>query len=42
MDAKNTGRKRSYIITEKGRKMPNEEYKRLLSLVNEGKPYLED
>lgn len=34
------GRKRSYIITEKGKEMLKEEYKRLMVLINDGKGYL--
>lgn len=36
------GRKRSYIITEKGLKLLKDEYNRLKILVNEGKSFLED
>ncbi|MFZ7132339.1 MAG: PadR family transcriptional regulator [Eubacteriales bacterium] len=36
------GRKRSYIITEKGMRLLRDEYDRLLILVNEGKTFLED
>ncbi|MFZ7131844.1 MAG: PadR family transcriptional regulator [Eubacteriales bacterium] len=35
------GRKRSYIITEYGRKLLQEEYMRLQVLVSEGKRFLE-
>ena len=35
------GRKRYYIITEKGRQMLITEYRRLQALVQEGAPYLE-
>ncbi|WP_300386767.1 helix-turn-helix transcriptional regulator [Clostridium sp.] len=35
------GRKRSYIITEKGLEIVKEEYKRLISLVEDGKLFLE-
>lgn len=34
------GRKRSYIITDKGREILLEEYKRLISLVEDGKMYM--
>lgn len=30
------GRKRSYIITDKGKKILEEEYKRLITMVNDG------
>lgn len=36
------GRKRWYIITDKGRELLQEEYVRLQTLVKEGKAYLED
>lgn len=34
------GRKRSYIITDKGKEILLEEYKRLISLVEDGKMYM--
>lgn len=34
------GRKRSYIITDKGRQTLFEEYKRLITMVNDGKGYM--
>lgn len=34
------GRKRSYIITDKGRGILEEEYNRLYKLINDGKSYL--
>ena len=36
------GRKRYYIITDKGREMLKTEYRRLQALVREGAPYLEE
>ncbi|MPW24514.1 PadR family transcriptional regulator [Alkalibaculum sp. M08DMB] len=36
------GRKRSYIITEKGMELLRDEYERLLTLATEGKTFLED
>ena len=35
------GRKRSYIITEKGKKILLDEYKRLITMVNDGVVYME-
>lgn len=39
-EVKVEGRKRYYQITERGRRMLEEEYKRLETLVEEGRPYL--
>ncbi|MGG7176674.1 PadR family transcriptional regulator [Clostridium paraputrificum] len=36
------GRKRSYIITDKGLEILNKEYKRLMILVKDGKSFLEE
>ena len=36
------GRKRSYIITDKGKGILQEEYKRLITLVNDGLIYMEE
>lgn len=36
------GRRRNYKITEKGKEILNEEYKRLKTLVLEGREFLED
>lgn len=36
------GRKRSYIITDKGKQILFEEYKRLITMVNDGKGYMEE
>lgn len=36
------GRKRSYIITDKGREILKKEYKRLNTLINDGKGYMEE
>jgi DNA-binding PadR family transcriptional regulator len=36
------GRKRSYIITDKGRQVLVEEYRRLITMVEDGKGYMED
>ena len=36
------GRKRSYIITDKGKKILQDEYKRLITLVNDGSLYMEE
>ncbi|ADL53493.1 PadR family transcriptional regulator [Clostridium cellulovorans] len=36
------GRKRSYIITDKGKGILQEEYKRLITLVNDGVIYMEE
>jgi len=35
------GRKRSYIITEKGKEILLDEYKRLITMVNDGVVYME-
>jgi DNA-binding PadR family transcriptional regulator len=35
------GRKRSYIITDKGKEILSEEYKRLITLVKDGALYME-
>lgn len=35
------GRKRSYIITDKGKEILQDEYKRLINMVNEGALYME-
>jgi DNA-binding PadR family transcriptional regulator len=35
------GRKRSYIITEKGKEILYEEYKRLITMVNDGEFFME-
>jgi DNA-binding PadR family transcriptional regulator len=35
------GRKRSYIITEKGKEILVDEYKRLITLVNDGEFFME-
>ncbi|MGV8982942.1 PadR family transcriptional regulator [Clostridium sp.] len=35
------GRKRSYIITEKGKEILLEEYRRLITMANDGVPYME-
>ena len=36
------GRKRSYIITDKGREILLDEYRRLITLVNDGALYMEE
>jgi DNA-binding PadR family transcriptional regulator len=36
------GRKRSYIITEKGKNLLQDEYRRLITMVNDGALYLEE
>ena len=36
------GRKRSYIITDKGKELLQEEYRRLITLVNDGKLFMEE
>ena len=36
------GRKRSYIITDKGRTILHDEYRRLITLVNDGALYMEE
>lgn len=36
------GRKRSYIITDKGKRILQDEYIRLITLVNDGKLYMEE
>jgi len=36
------GRKRSYIITEKGKEMLLEEYRRLITLVKDGELFMEE
>ena len=36
------GRKRSYIITEKGKELLQDEYRRLITMVNDGALYLEE
>ena len=36
------GRKRSYIITEKGKELLQEEYRRLITLVEDGTIYMEE
>ncbi|MDR3598156.1 helix-turn-helix transcriptional regulator [Clostridium sp.] len=36
------GRKRSYIITDKGREVLQDEYRRLITLVNDGALYMEE
>lgn len=36
------GRKRSYIITEKGGALLQEEYRRLITMANDGRSYLEE
>jgi DNA-binding PadR family transcriptional regulator len=36
------GRKRSYIITDKGKEILQDEYKRLITLVNDGALYMEE
>lgn len=36
------GRKRSYIITDKGKEILKEEYKRLITMVNDGMIYMEE
>jgi DNA-binding PadR family transcriptional regulator len=36
------GRKRSYIITDKGREILQDEYRRLIMLVNDGALYMEE
>jgi DNA-binding PadR family transcriptional regulator len=35
------GRKRSYIITDKGKEILEDEYKRLITMVNDGVRYME-
>ena len=35
------GRKRSYIITDKGKEILEDEYKRLITMVNDGAMYME-
>ena len=39
-EVRSEGRRRYYQITEKGREMLEEEYERLTSLVEEGRPFL--
>ena len=36
------GRKRSYIITDKGKEILLDEYKRLITLINDGALYMEE
>lgn len=36
------GRRRSYIITDKGREILFEEYRRLITMVKDGKEYMEE
>ena len=36
------GRKRSYIITDKGKTILKDEYKRIITLINDGSIYMEE
>ncbi len=40
-ETENVGRRRYYVITEKGKEMMREEYIRLQNLIRDGSPYLD-
>lgn len=40
METKVEGRKRNYIITEKGKEILSDEYRRLITMVNDGERYM--
>ena len=40
METEVQGRKRSYVITEKGKEILREEYQRLITLIDDGKLYM--
>lgn len=42
IETKVQGRKRSYIITDKGKEILLDEYRRLITLVNDGALYMEE
>ncbi|MFD3157826.1 PadR family transcriptional regulator [Haloimpatiens sp. FM7330] len=41
IETKIQGRKRSYIITDKGKEILLDEYRRLITMVNDGEVYME-